>query len=81
MVSSAYLKILFDSDKVCKSLFIITYNVGPMPEPCTMLKPICLTLDKAPLSLHCWIMDWSGYLFNVINVIKVFRLTYVHRVV
>jgi len=31
--------------------------------------------------LYSWIMDWSGYLFNVINVIKVFRLTYVHRVV
>jgi len=51
VVSSAYLNISLRTDKVERSLFIMIYRVGPMPDPCTILSPISTRLDTVSTCL------------------------------
>jgi len=53
VVSSAYLKISFIAEIEHRSFFIIIYSVGPIPDPCTILRPLSITPESNPLILHC----------------------------
>jgi len=54
LVSSAYYINLLSLDLECKSLSMMIYRDGPIPEPCTIDKLIPMAFDKVSWTLHLW---------------------------